>query len=63
MKHKLFKPFMRLTKKAEGKGMGLYLVKNMIERNGGRIEVESTINNGTTFTCYLKKYTQTDTHR
>jgi hypothetical protein len=26
---------MRLTIKAEGKGMGLHLVKNRAERNGG----------------------------
>lgn len=62
MRHKLFKPFMRLTTKAEGKGIGLHLVKNMVERNGGRIEVESGVNDGTIFTCYLKEYAQTATN-
>ncbi len=28
----------------------------MIERNGGRVEVESKINEGTTFRFYLKEY-------
>ncbi len=52
----LFKPFKRFTSKAEGTGMGLYIVKNMVERNGGYIRVESKPNIGTTFYCYLKEY-------
>lgn len=52
----LFKPFKRFTEKAEGNGIGLHLIKNMAEKNGGSISVESEINKGTTFTCNLKKY-------
>ncbi|MFW6289576.1 MAG: sensor histidine kinase, partial [Mariniphaga sp.] len=40
-KEGMFKPFKRFTKKAGGTGMGLYLVKNIIEKNGGFIKVES----------------------
>lgn len=52
----LFKPFKRFTNMAAGTGMGLYLVKNILEKNGGFIKVESTPGEGTTFTCYLKEY-------
>lgn len=53
---KLFQPFTRFSNKAEGTGNGLYLVKKMIERNSGSIEVESKIGHGTTFRCYLPQY-------
>lgn len=53
---KLFQPFTRFNHKANGTGIGLYLVKNMIERNGGKIEVESQLNSGTTFKFYLREY-------
>ncbi|MCG6185811.1 PAS domain S-box protein [Maribellus maritimus] len=53
----LFKPFKRFTSKVEGTGMGLYIVKNIVEKNGGYIRVESKINKGTTFYCHLKEYT------
>lgn len=52
-KDNIFKPFRRLTQQAEGKGIGLNLIKTMIEKNGGRIEVESVPDEGTTFYCYL----------
>lgn len=52
----LFKPFKRFTSKVEGTGMGLYIVKNIVERNGGHVYVESEVNKGSTFYCYLKEY-------
>jgi len=52
----LFKPFKRFTSKSEGTGMGLYIVKNIIEKNGGRVSVESKPDEGTTFYCFLKEY-------
>ncbi|OUJ72647.1 PAS domain-containing sensor histidine kinase [Hymenobacter crusticola] len=54
--HKLFMPFSRLTTQAEGKGIGLHLVHNIVQKNGGHIAVESTPETGTTFTCFLKEY-------
>ncbi|MFA0962187.1 ATP-binding protein [Roseivirga sp. BDSF3-8] len=52
----LFKPFRRFTKQSEGKGIGLHIIKTMVEKNGGRIEVNSTVGEGTTFQLYLKEY-------
>lgn len=52
----LFKPFKRLTTKAKGTGIGLYIIKSLIEKNGGYIEVSSTPGKGTTFYCYFKEY-------
>lgn len=54
--HFLFKPFKRLTVEREGTGIGLSIINNSVRRNGGRIEVKSYINKGTTFTVYLKSY-------
>jgi PAS domain S-box-containing protein len=53
----LFSPFKRITPaKAEGTGVGLYIIKNIIEKNGGYIKMESTPGEGTVFFCYLREY-------
>lgn len=46
---KIFSPFTRFTTEGEGKGIGLYLVKTMVESNGGSINVHSVVGKGTTF--------------
>ncbi len=51
---KVFNLYKRFHTHIEGKGLGLFLVKLQIETMGGRIEVKSTPNQGTTFTVYLK---------
>jgi len=38
----------------DSRGIGLFITKNQIESMGGRVEVESEINVGTTFKIYLK---------
>ena len=50
-KDKLFEPL--FTTKATGVGLGLAVSKNLVEVNGGRIEVESKVGVGTTFTVKL----------
>jgi PAS domain S-box-containing protein len=49
--NKLFQPL--FTTKAKGIGLGLVVCKNLVEANGGRIEVESAPEKGATFTVLL----------
>ena len=44
---KIFEPF--YTTKESGTGLGLYITKQLVERNGGRISVKSQLNKGTRF--------------
>lgn len=52
---RLFQPFMRAsnTEKAKGTGLGLVIVKQSVEAQGGTIQFESAENMGTTFTIRL----------
>jgi signal transduction histidine kinase len=52
----LFQPFGRgrsADALAEGTGMGLYVVKQIVEAHGGRIDVQSELGHGTTFRVRL----------
>ncbi len=55
--NKLFTKFFRADNvmrfATEGSGLGLYLVKNIILRHGGKISVQSQLNRGTTFSIVL----------
>jgi two-component system phosphate regulon sensor histidine kinase PhoR len=51
--HLLFTPFSRIEKEVEGTGIGLYLVKKIIENEGGRITVSSEVGVGSEFCVYL----------
>jgi PAS domain S-box-containing protein len=50
---KIFMMFKRLHDHVEGSGIGLYLVRRIVENAGGRIEVESKVDNGSTFRVIL----------
>lgn len=52
---KLFTLFERFSENSQipGSGIGLYLVKEQIEKNNGTIEVDSIPNEGTIFTIHL----------
>ncbi len=52
----LFQPFKRYTRQSEGTGMGLYLIRNLIRKNGGCIDLESTLGAGTKVMCYFREY-------
>jgi nitrogen-specific signal transduction histidine kinase/CheY-like chemotaxis protein/HPt (histidine-containing phosphotransfer) domain-containing protein len=50
----VFEPFRQIkNQKAGGSGLGLTIVKELIERQGGKITVESRLREGTTFTVTL----------
>ncbi|GAB5520519.1 MAG: hypothetical protein RhofKO_27700 [Rhodothermales bacterium] len=51
----LFEPFHRASnvEARPGTGLGLSIVKRVVEVHGGRIEVDSVVNEGTTFTVTL----------
>jgi PAS domain S-box-containing protein len=52
-KEKIFDLFKRFHTHTTGTGMGLYIVKRIVENAGGKIEVESSINNGSIFRLYF----------
>jgi two-component system CheB/CheR fusion protein len=55
----LFTMFKRFHDHVDGSGVGLYIVKRIIENAGGYIEVESELSKGTTFYVYLPLEAQT----
>lgn len=56
----LFGLYKRFHAHIEGRGLGLYLVKSQVESLGGRIEIKSQLNVGTTFLIYFKVLTDID---
>ncbi len=50
----LFEPF-HTTKGDKGTGLGLYITKQLVERNGGKIEVSTNGRRGSVFTIVLPK--------
>lgn len=51
--NELFSMFKRFHVHVEGKGLGLFLVKSQIDILGGKVTVNSKVNEGTTFTLYF----------
>jgi PAS domain S-box-containing protein len=52
---KIFQPFERIARDKTGTGIGLSIVKKIIERHGGRIWVESKIGKGSKFNFTIPK--------
>ena len=50
----IFRKYSRINSETEGTGIGLYLVRTMIENSGGKIELESALGEGSTFHVYFK---------
>ncbi|MGA9325801.1 MAG: PAS domain S-box protein, partial [Salegentibacter sp.] len=53
-KSKLFGMYKTFHTNKDARGIGLFITKNQIEAIGGKIEVESEVNAGTTFKIFLK---------
>ncbi len=57
---KIFQRFYRVDKararQSGGSGLGLSIVRSMVERNGGEISLESTLGEGTTFTVTFPRF-------
>ncbi len=55
--HRLFTPFnqidARLSRKFEGTGLGLAMVRQLVELHGGTVAVESAVDIGSVFTVWL----------
>ena len=56
-KQRLFEPFQRLSAQPTGgessSGLGLYIVRRLVELHGGRVWAESTLGEGSAFTVHL----------
>lgn len=58
----LFERFYRIpgSEKREGSGLGLTIAQKIVEAHNGRIEVQSTVGKGTTFTIVLPLHSSQD---
>ncbi len=56
--HKLFNLYQRFHLHVDGKGLGLYLVRTQTLALGGEIEINSKVNQGTTFTLTFPEATE-----
>lgn len=50
---KIFEMFYRATEQSDGSGIGLYIVRNAVDKLGGQINVASRLGQGTRFTIIL----------
>ena len=50
----IFKMYGRLHKNVEGQGIGLYLIKKIVNSSGGRVILKSEPGTGSVFTIYFK---------
>ncbi len=51
---KIFMMFRRMHNHVEGSGVGLYIVKKIVDNSEGEIKVESKVGEGSNFTVYIK---------
>jgi two-component system phosphate regulon sensor histidine kinase PhoR len=50
----IFKKYRRVKSSVEGNGIGLYLVKEILENSGGKVIVESALDKGSTFKVFIQ---------
>jgi signal transduction histidine kinase len=51
--HKVFNMFFRATERSVGAGLGLYIVKEMVDKLRGKISLDSKVNFETTFKLFI----------
>jgi signal transduction histidine kinase len=56
IKARIFEPFFTTKRRGEGSGIGLDIVKKIIDKHQGKIEIESEVGKGTTFKVFLNNY-------
>lgn len=59
---RIFDMFYRASDRSEGSGLGLYIVKDVVQKLGGSIAVRSVAGKGTTFSVSVPNY-YTEEHR
>jgi signal transduction histidine kinase len=47
--HRLFEPYWQVSKTRSGLGLGLFIARTLVKAHGGRIWVESKLDEGTIF--------------
>jgi PAS domain S-box-containing protein len=55
--NKIFEMFYRASIQSDGSGLGLYIVKNAVDKLGGQLKVSSELGKGTTFELSLPNHT------
>jgi signal transduction histidine kinase len=53
IQERIFEPFFTTKPSGEGSGLGLDIVKKIIEKHNGKIALESKVESGTTFKIYI----------